>query len=518
MSTPGKPLRLAVVGHTNAGKTSLLQTLLRRRDFGEVSARGGATRAVEAGGIADGAGVVAVLLDTPGFEEADRLRDAMASARSDRYDDPRTLLDRFLASPAAADDGDLGLEAAAVRAALDADVLLYAIDAREDPKPRHLDELAVLAATARPLVPVLNYTARPESHPARWRDACARQGLHATVAFDAVVYDDAGERRLLAAVKALAPGHDGAVDRWIGLRARERGEAIDAATGLAAEFLVTAAAAVAVTPPKAGKETDRQAAVDAATAGLLDSLRHRETETRDRIAAAFGFRGAEARAVTFDVAEALGGVDFLSRASLERTGLWAAGAGAGLVTAGALVDIAVGGVSLGGFAALGAVGSALGAAGASGRKVLRRLFGQHEVRLGDAAVDLLAARAAASMRAMLARGHAAIEPVPIESAVQESLERDAGPAWRAAWAPARGRAGWSDLSRPRPGGVAGHARAETVDRVAAALAGRIRERPGPGGATAAPPTSGGRIRDIFRRPTPSNAARTRPEGSGQRSI
>ena len=41
-------------------------------------------------------------------------------------------LDRFLASSAAADDDDLGLEAAAVRAALGADVLLYTIDARSD--------------------------------------------------------------------------------------------------------------------------------------------------------------------------------------------------------------------------------------------------------------------------------------------------------------------------------------------------------------------------------------------------
>ena len=501
MSRSRSPLRLAVVGHTNAGKTSLLQTLLRRRDFGEVSARGGVTRAVEAGEIAEADGVVAVLLDTPGFEEADRLRDAMASARGDRYDDPRTLLDRFLASPAAADDGDLGLEAKAVRAALDADILLYAIDARDAPKPRHLDELAVLAATARPLVPVLNYTARPEAHPARWRSACARQGLHATVAFDAVVYDDAGERRLLAAVKALAPGHDGAIDRWVALRARERREAIDAATDIAAEFLVTAAAAVVVTAPRAGGEADRRVAVDAATARLLDGLRLRETATRDRIAAAFGFYGAEARAVTFDVTEALGGVDFLSRASLERTGLWAAGAGAGLVTAGALVDIAVGGVSLGGFAALGAVGSVLGAAGASGRKVLRRLRGQDEVRLGGAGVDLLAARAAASIRAMLARGHAAIEPVPIESAVKESLDHDAGPAWRAAWASARGRADWSDLSEPPPKRVSGHARAETVNQVAAALAGRMREHPGPGAETAVRAAPGGRVRRIFHRST-----------------
>ena len=472
-----QPLRLAVVGHTNTGKTSLLQTLLRRRDFGDVSASGATTRAVEAGEVADDEGVFAVLLDTPGFEESDRLREAMERARTSRYDDPRTLLDRFLASSAAADVDDLGLEAAAVEAALDADVLLYAIDARGEPKPRHLDELAVLAATARPLVPVLNYTARPDAHPARWRSAFARQGLHATVAFDAVVYDDAGERRLLAAVQALAPDRDAEIERWTALRARERREAIVAATEVAAELLVTAAAAVVVTEPKARNGSDRRLAVEAATALLLDGLRRRETVARDRIAATLGFFGAEARAVTFDITEALGGVDFLSPASLERAGLWAAGAGAGLVAAGAMVDIATGVVSLGGFAILGAVGSALGAAGASGRKVLRRIRGQDEVRLRDAGVELLAARAVATVRAVLARGHAAVEPVPIEAAVRESLECDAGPDWRAAWAAARGRASWSDLSRPRPNGVPGHARAEAVKRVAAVLADGIREPP-----------------------------------------
>ena len=323
------PLRLAVVGHTNTGKTSLLQTLLRRRDFGEVRPSPGTTRAVEAGEVVDDDGVIAVLLDTPGFEEPDRLRDAIESARIDRRDDPRTLLDRFLVSPAAADDDDLGLEAASVRAALDADVLLYAIDARSEPKPRHRDELAVLAATARPLVPVLNYTARPDAHPTRWEDECARQGLHATVAFDAVVYDDAGERRVLAAVKALASGQDAAIERWTAVRERERQKAIVAATEVAAEFLVTAAAAVVVSTPKERTEIERRVAVEAATALLLDELRRCETDTRDRIAATFGFFGVEARSVTFDVAEALGGVDFLSRASLERTGLWAAGTGAG---------------------------------------------------------------------------------------------------------------------------------------------------------------------------------------------
>ena len=42
-----KPLKLAVVGHTNVGKTSLLRTLLRDVGFGEVSHRPSTTRHVE---------------------------------------------------------------------------------------------------------------------------------------------------------------------------------------------------------------------------------------------------------------------------------------------------------------------------------------------------------------------------------------------------------------------------------------------------------------------------------------
>ena len=42
-----QPLHIAVVGHTNAGKTSLLRTLTRQVAFGEVSDRPGTTRHAE---------------------------------------------------------------------------------------------------------------------------------------------------------------------------------------------------------------------------------------------------------------------------------------------------------------------------------------------------------------------------------------------------------------------------------------------------------------------------------------
>ena len=71
--------------------------------------------------------------------------------------------------------------------------------------------------------------------------------MHTTVEFDAVVYDDAGEQRLLNTVKALdtvkafVPDLDTAIERWKALRERERQEVMIAATDVAAEFLVTAA-------------------------------------------------------------------------------------------------------------------------------------------------------------------------------------------------------------------------------------------------------------------------------------
>ena len=470
--TESNPLRIAVVGHANTGKTSLLQTLLRRRDFGLVSPRGGTTRAVEAGSIEDDRGEIAVVLDTPGLEDSHHLRDVIEDGRQDRHEDPRTVLDRFLETPTAHDDDELGLEAASIRAAMDADVLLYAIDARETPQPRHLDELTVLAATARPLIPVLNFVARPDADAAGWRDACARNGLHATVAFDAVVYDDDGERRLLQAIRALAPDHVEDIDRWLELRRAQRETAISAALDAAADLLVDAAAATVVTE-KGEDEPQRREAFDAAVAELLESSRRREGEARTAIAACFGFTGEEATATTLEIAEALGGVDFASPASLERAGWWAAGTGAGLVAAGAMVDLATGGISLGGFTALGAAGAAIGAAGASGRKILRRLQGRQEVRLGDPAIQLLAIRAVATIRAFLARGHAAIEPTSIEHEVAAFLAAGEDGRERQeldrAWKPARGRAGWSRLSEPQVRFTPGAGRAEATATIAAAL-------------------------------------------------
>ena len=68
-------MQIAVVGHTNAGKTSLLRTLTRRGSFGEVSARPGTTRHVESVDLTLDDACAVRFFDTPGLEDSVALLD-----------------------------------------------------------------------------------------------------------------------------------------------------------------------------------------------------------------------------------------------------------------------------------------------------------------------------------------------------------------------------------------------------------------------------------------------------------
>ena len=156
-------LRVAVVGHTNTGKTSLLRTLARDVAFGEVSDAAGTTRHVEGLRLlADGEPAIE-LFDTPGMEDAIALLEfvaARAPAGGERLDGPDRVA-RFLASPEAHERFEQ--EAKVLRQMLASDAALYVVDARDPVLPKHRDELALLAACARPLLPVLNFVASPDA-------------------------------------------------------------------------------------------------------------------------------------------------------------------------------------------------------------------------------------------------------------------------------------------------------------------------------------------------------------------
>ena len=95
-----QPIAIAVVGHTNAGKTSLLRTLTRQGSFGEVSDRPGTTRHVERIDLRIDGRAAVRFFDTPGLEDAVALQHHLRSLPGE-FGNPVDRVRAFLAGPEA---------------------------------------------------------------------------------------------------------------------------------------------------------------------------------------------------------------------------------------------------------------------------------------------------------------------------------------------------------------------------------------------------------------------------------
>ena len=232
-------LSVAVVGHTNTGKTSLLRTLLRDVDFGEVSSTPGTTRDVVGCALIVNGREVVKLYDTPGLEDSIGLLEEIESNRVDHRADGLQLVEQFLRSPAALDA--FAQEAKALRSILECDAVLYVVDARDPVLAKNRDELRILGYCAKPVMPVLNFIANEHARTPEWREQLARVNMHAVAEFDTVVLESDGERRLFEKIETLLDGHRPTIRAFIESRRRERKELIDASSRLIAELLIDAA-------------------------------------------------------------------------------------------------------------------------------------------------------------------------------------------------------------------------------------------------------------------------------------
>ena len=195
------PLKIAVVGHTNTGKTSLLRTLTRDGEFGEVSNRAATTRDVEATTLLIDGVPALQLYDTPGLEDSSGLLEYLDRFRG------KTNADWTDAIAAFSQDGEspetFRQERKALRQLLDCNIGLYVIDARDTVHGKFKDELEILGRSGRPILPVLNFVADPEAQPDLWRDQLGRVNMHAVASFDTVVLDELSELQLYEKLRSL---------------------------------------------------------------------------------------------------------------------------------------------------------------------------------------------------------------------------------------------------------------------------------------------------------------------------
>lgn len=442
-NTANKVLRIAVVGHTNTGKTSLLRTLTRDSAFGEVSTRPSTTRHVEGALLsADGSRIIE-LFDTPGMEDAIALMellDAQASVANQRLDGPARI-EQFLHSPEAGQRFEQ--EAKVLRQMLLSDAAVYVIDARDPVLAKYRDELGILANCAIPILPLLNFVQNSRADSAAWREALARLGLHVQVSFDTVAPTRNGERIFYEKLATLLDQRGAALLRLADSHARDAEERRSAASRLIAELLIDVAS-VRV-------KLDSVGALDTTLAELNRRVRSREQSCVDALLGLYRFNHQDVDPGNLPFSEGRWQDDLFDPATLKAMGISLSGGAAAGAAVGVGVDLMLGGTTLGAAAAIGALaGGGWQTLRRFGRRIgnsleqqlLGNVTGTRSLRIDDNVLQLLVTRQLFLLDALESRGHAATARITLTNSPAPKVWQGEVPQLLSQ---AREHTGWSSL-------------------------------------------------------------------------
>lgn len=429
-------IKIAVVGHTNTGKTSLLRTLLHDSEFGEVSSRPSTTRDVVAAELLLHGQPVIQLFDTPGLEDGiglDELLQQQLQAQPQlRHDEPAQI-QRFLATPAAANEFEQ--EAKVLRQVLASDAALYLIDSRDPVLPKHQDELAVLRRCGKPLLPVLNFTAAANAQVTAWQAALAKVNLHAWVAFDTVSLPEQGESELFSHLSTLLPGARSILPQLLAVREQARKFVLAGAKRCVAELLLDVAAYREVL-----SSASDQANV---LLHMQQQVRRREQAALMELLTLYGFSANSANLPELDIAAGRWQQDLFAADTFKAFGVKTSKGVAAGGAAGASVDLLFAGTTLGAGTLVGALaGGAYQAWQQYGRALRHKVQGYSELFVEEPVLLLLAARCNALLQGLARRGHAAVEPLHIHT---EKNTTKAPPEWQKFMQMARQNPQWSSL-------------------------------------------------------------------------
>ena len=420
VSTPS-PLALAVVGHTNTGKTSLLRTLTRNPQFGEVRNEPGTTRHVESARLLVKGSALVELFDTPGMEDSIALLEYIDERllRAQKLEGPDAI-DKFLQSPESRSQFEQ--EARVLRALLRCDAGLYVIDARTPVLAKYKDELELLSRCARPLLPVLNFTHDPVAKLEAWRTALRRLGLHVAVEFDTVAPALNGETELYNKLALLLDQHASELNTLSQNILEQRRERRQDAYRLVAELVIDAAALRLSSPndPETLKSVTQQ---------LREAIRQREQQCIQALLLCYNFDHTTFSTHELPLQGERWEMDLFHPEALKEMGIQLGKGVAAGAMAGATIDAVTAGITLGAATLIGAAAGGLwqGADG-WGKRLIGRLRGHQELTVDDQVLRLLIVRQLTLIQALEQRGHAAQHPLTLDlSTMSEHYREEALP-------------------------------------------------------------------------------------------
>ena len=399
-------LSVAVVGHANTGKTSLIRTLLRDADFGEIEDKAGTTRHVEGAEIRVDDSPNIIIYDTPGLEDSIHLLTTLNRDRANDNDDGiEYLLDLIKHED---QHPDLNQEIKVLKALLSNDIIFYVIDVREPILGKYRDELKVLSYAAKPIIPVLNFIEAGETNINAWKIQLARLNLHAFVSFDNVIFRFADEMKIYQKMQTLLSHHEQQLEHLIVQRKQQWQERENAAQSLIAILLIEAAAC------RFKAENNEKSIVEASDK-LQSSIRFLETQTLVQLLGLYQFKQQDIDLYDLPIQEGRWELDLFSLETAQEFGLKASsnfvkGAGVGVA-----VDLVAAGMTLGAAAAVGGVAGVLwGVKQRYYDELLAKIKGHRFVCADDLTLTVLWNRQFKLLSALQQRGHASVSKIHLD--------------------------------------------------------------------------------------------------------
>ncbi|OCG22960.1 DUF3482 domain-containing protein [Gilliamella sp. App4-10] len=427
-------LKLAVVGHANVGKTSLLRTLIRNSHFGHVSDRPGTTRHVESITLPLDHNQSIVFYDTPGLEDSLALYDYInhlfpANAKLDGID----RLTLFLQSPEA--ENAFNQEAKVIRQILNSDASIYVIDVREPVLAKYHDELAILSNSDKPILAVLNFIADNDQNEKEWKSLLSRIGIHAIIRFDAVFPSLDGEERLYHSLALLVEPAKKILDNWLDKIAQIRDSRNQTANWIIAETLVDVTAFYEM-----AKLDDKKAIT-----AMQNKVRKREQIVINELLKLYQFDSTQESEESLPLIKGRYKADLFNVDALKAMGIHLTKGFVSGATIGASIDLATGGLSLGSATLIGAaMGSLMQTAKHYGARMRYHLSGYSKLSVDDVIICFLSLRLIRLKESLNHRSHADTSPVRLSKLDKTDWEKGVLPSCLKV---ARRYSHWSTLNK-----------------------------------------------------------------------
>lgn len=409
-------LNVAVVGHTNTGKTSLIRTMLRSTKFGVIEDAAGTTRHVEQATISADNEPILNLHDTPGLEDSSALYFHLKKLGSNaRSLSAAAILARFVSNITA--DDPLEQEAKVIRQVLRSDVLLYVIDVREPMLEKYRHELEILSKASKPIIPVFNFIAEHTEELTQWREQLAAFSIYTALEFDTVAFTFEAEKRLYQKIQTLADAHYTQLQKLINYRAKIWNDLCLSGAKRVTELIITVACY------RESKNTRNGVVASSLAEGKLhDFIRKAEQNCLKDLLATYNFSEKDVAIQKIPVSNGQWQLDIFAPGILKAYGLDAGSSALKGAAAGAGIDLMVGGLSLGAASVLGAIaGAGWSTARRYGREIKAAVEGSQWLCADENTLRVLYLRQQQLLEKLMHRGHAALRAVEVTVPDSERL-------------------------------------------------------------------------------------------------